>query len=91
VKTKGNKVKVEVFVPLGSCVCNFAPLMEKVGRVTSKFKDLVEVQTKSTKSLEASKYGVRDMCVVIDGKIKLPSDFDEKELEEAILKSGRTT
>ena len=90
-KTKGNKVKVEVFVPLGSCVCNFAPLMEKVGRVTSKFKDLVEVQTKSTKSLEASKYGVRDMCVVIDGKIKLPSDFDEKELEEAILKSGRTT
>lgn len=83
-----NKVKVEVFVPLGSCVCNFAPLMEKVGRVTSKFKDLVEVQTKSTKSSEASKYGVQDMCVVVGGKIKLPSDFHEKELEDAISKSG---
>lgn len=82
-----NKVKVEVFVPLGSCVCNFAPLMEKVGRVTSKFKDLVEVQTKSTKSSEASKYGIQDMCVVVGGKIKLPSDFQEKELENAISKS----
>ena len=83
-----NKVKVEVFVPLGSCVCNFAPLMEKVGRVTSKFKDLVEVQTKSTKSSEASEYGIQDMCVVVGGKIKLPSDFHEKELEDAISKSG---
>jgi len=83
---KRNRVKVEVFVPLGSCVCNFAPLMEAVGQVTSKFEDLVEVQTKSTKSSEASKYGVQDMCVMVDEKIKLPSDFDEKELEDAILK-----
>jgi len=85
---KRNKVKIEVFVPLGSCVCNFAPLMEKVGRVTSKFKELVEVQTKSTKSSEASKYGIQDMCVVVGGKIKLPLDFHEKELEDAISKSG---
>ena len=88
---KRNKVKVEVFVPFGSCVCNFAPLMEKVGHVTSKFKDWVEVQTKSTKSSEASKYEVQDMCVVVDGQIKLSSDFDEKELEDAILKSGQAT
>jgi len=87
---KRNKVKVEVFVPLGSCVCNFAPLMEKVGRVTSRFKDLVEVQTKSTKSPEASKYGVQNICVIVDGEIKLPLDFEEKELEDAILKSGRS-
>jgi hypothetical protein len=84
---KRNKVKVEVFVPLGLCVCDFAPFMEKVGRVTSKLKDLVEVQIKSTKSVEASKYGVQDICVIIDGKIKLSSNFDEKKLEDTILKS----
>jgi len=87
---KNDKVKVEVFVPLGSCVCNFAPLMEKVGHVTSKFKDLVEVQTKSTKSSEASRYGVQDMCVVVNGEAKLRSDFDENELVEAILQSRQT-
>jgi len=79
-------VKIEVFVPLGSCVCNFAPLMEKVGRATSKFKDLIEVQIKSTKSPEASKYGVQEICVVIDKSIKLSASSDEKELEDAILR-----
>ena len=73
-------------MPLGSCVCTFAPFMEKVGRVTSKFKDMVEVQTKSIKSPEASKYGVQGMCVIVDGTVKLSESFDEKELEDAILK-----
>lgn len=80
------KVKVEVFVPLGSCICNFAPLMEKVGHITTKYKDVIELQVKSTKSSEASEYGIQDTCIVVDGKIKLPSEFDEKELEEVILK-----
>jgi hypothetical protein len=88
---KKTKLKIEVFVPLGSCVCNFAPFMEKIGRVTSKFKDLVEVQTKSIKSAEASKYGVQEICVVVDGKIKLSLDFAEKELEDAILKYSTQT
>ena len=88
---KKRTVKVEVFVPLGSCVCNFAPLVEKVGNVTSKYKDLVEVQTKSTKSSEALRYGVRGMCVIVNGETKLRSDFDEKELEDAILQSNQTS
>lgn len=88
-KNKKNKVKIEVFMPLGSCVCNFASLMEKVGRVTSKFKNLVEVQMKSTKSSEASKYGIQDTCVVVNGKIRFSTDFDEKELEDAILNESK--
>jgi len=83
---KKAKLKIEVFVPFGSCVCEFAPFMEKIGNVTSKFKDLVEVQTKSIKSAEASKYGVQEICAVVDGRVKLSLDFAEKELEDAISK-----
>ncbi len=60
--------------------------MEKVGRVTSRFKDSVDVQMKSTASKEAREYGIRDSCVMVDGVIRLSADFDEKELEEAIIK-----
>jgi hypothetical protein len=81
---KKDKVKIEVFVPLGSCVCNFAPFMEKIGRVTSKFRDVTEVQMKSNKSPEASKYGVQDMGLVVNGRTKLSASFEEKELEDAI-------
>ena len=84
---KKGRVKIEVFVPLGSCVCNFAPFMEKIGRVTSRFKDVTEVQMKSNKSSEASKYGVQDMGIVINGKVKLSASFEEKQLEDAILES----
>jgi hypothetical protein len=89
VRIKKAKVKIEVFVPLGSCVCNFAPFMEKIGRVTSKFKDVTEVQMKSNKSSEASRYGVQDMELVINGKIKLSASFKEKELEDAIAQEER--
>ena len=78
------KVKIEVFVPLGSCVCNFAPFMEKIGRVTSRFRDVTQVQMKSNKSSEAFMYGVQDMGIVINGKIKLSASFEERELEDAI-------
>lgn len=81
---KKGKVKIEVFIPLGSCVCNFAPFIEKIGRVTSRFKDLTQVQMKSNKSSEAYKYGVQDMGIVINGKITLSASFEEKELEDAI-------
>jgi len=58
--------------------------MEKIGRVTSRFRDVTEVQMKSNKSSEASRYGIQDMGIVINRKIKLPANFEEKELEDAI-------
>jgi len=58
--------------------------MEKVGRVTSSFKDTVEVQMRSTASKEAREYGIEDACVIVDGDVKLKADFDEKQLEDAI-------
>jgi len=85
IKVKNARVKIEVFVPVGSCVCNYAPFMEKIGRITSRFKDAVEVQIKSNKSSEASEYGVQHMGVVVNGKIKLPADFEEQELQDAII------
>ncbi|MEM3050870.1 MAG: hypothetical protein QXJ40_02135 [Candidatus Bathyarchaeia archaeon] len=82
---KKNKVKVEAFFPFSACTCTYAPLMEKIGRVTAKFKDSVEFQVKSTTSKEARKYSVQGACVIVDGVIRLPADFSENELEEAII------
>ena len=87
---KKAKVKIEVFVPIGSCVCNFAAFMEKIGRATSRFKDVTEVQMKSNKSSEACRYGVQDMGIVINGKIKLPANFEEKELQDAIFQEEQS-
>ncbi len=87
---KQNKVKVEVFFPFASCACSFAPLVEKVSRVTSKFKDAVDVQMKSTTSKEARTYALQGSCVVVDGEIRLTPDFEEKDLEEVIVGKCQT-
>jgi len=81
-----SKLKVEAFFPFSSCACAYAPFMEKIGRVTAKFKDSVEFQMKSTTSKEAREYGIQGSCVIVDGVIRLPADFEEKELEEAIMR-----
>ena len=60
--------------------------MEKVGKVTSEFKDIADVQMRSTTSKQAREYGVQDSCVIVDGVVRLSADFDEKLLEEAIKK-----
>lgn len=83
---KKNKLKVEALFPFDSCACVYAPLMKRVGRVTAKFKDSVDFQMKSVKSKEAREHDIKESCVIVDGVIKLSADFDEKELEEAIIK-----
>ena len=80
-----NKLRVEAFFPFSSCACAYAPLMEKIGRVTAKFKDSVEVQMKSTTSKEALEYGIQGTCVIVDGVIRLSANLTENELEEAII------
>ncbi len=82
---KKTKLKIEVFLPFGSCACSFATFMERVGKVASNFKDMVEVQMRSTTSKEAREYGVQGSCVIVDGTVRLSTDFDDKQLEEAII------
>jgi hypothetical protein len=86
---KNSKLKIEVFFPFGSCACTYGPLMEKVGRATSKYKNSVEVQMKSTSSKEARQYALQGSCVIVDGVLRFAPDFDEKDLEEAIVKRNK--
>ena len=60
--------------------------MKKIGQVAAEFKDSVEFKIKSTTSKEAREYGIQGSCIVVDRVVKLSADFDEKELEEAIIK-----
>lgn len=82
--TRKDKLKIEVFVPLSSCICDSAPFIEKVMNVASKFKDLVNIEMKAANSPEASKYGVKGLSVVVEGSVILSADFNEDKFEEII-------
>lgn len=75
-----------IFFPSDSCICSSEYLLEKVGKVASRFKDKVDFNMRSTASEEAQKYSIKESCVLINGVVKLSPDFDEEELTEAIVK-----
>ncbi len=61
--------------------------MDKVGKVTSPFKDQIEVKMRSTSSKEARQYSVDASCVIVGGSVRLTVDFEEKQLEQVIINS----
>ena len=42
---------------------------------------------RSTASKEARQNGVKESCVMVNGEIRLAPDFEEKELEEVIIRN----
>lgn len=90
--TGKSKVKLEIFMTMDKCVCNAAPFMERIGRITSRFKDAVQVQVKSIQSEEATKRGIKHQCAILDGQIMFSEDFSEKEFEAELLRrlNGQT-
>lgn len=79
-----SKVKVDIFIPVGACACQFARFMDKVFDVLVKYRDQVEFEIKSSFSDEAKKYKIGSKGVVINGTEVFPEHFKPNKLEEAI-------
>ncbi len=79
-----SKVKVDIFIPVGACACQFARFMDKVFNVLMKYRDQVEFEIKSSSSDEAKKYKIGSKGVVVNGMEVFPEYFKPNKLEEAI-------
>lgn len=80
------KVKVEVFIPTGSCACMWQSFMDKLWSVVLEFKDRIDFEVKPAFSDAALKYGLRSTkAVVVNGSTKMSEfTFNAQKLEEAI-------
>jgi len=79
------QIQIIIFYDADSCVCSSEYLLEKVGKIASRSKDVVDFNLRSTASEEARQYLIRESCVLVNGTIKLNPDFEEEELTEAII------
>ncbi len=79
-----HKVKVDVFIPVGACACQFAHFMDKVFSVLVKYRDQVEFEIKSSFSEEAKKYKIGSKGVVVNGTEVFPEHFKPDKLEKVI-------
>lgn len=79
-----SKVKVDIFIPVGACACQFSRFMDKVFNVLMKYRDQVEFEIKSSFSEEAKNYKIGSKGVVVNGREVFPEHFRPDKLERAI-------
>jgi hypothetical protein len=81
---KQQPIKIMIFYPSSTCVCSSQFVLEKVVKVSARFKGLVDYDIRSTDSEEAKIFSVKDPCVLVNGSVKLVLNFDEEALVDAI-------
>jgi hypothetical protein len=85
------KLKVDIYVPLEACACQWENFMNSVFSALMPYKDRVDFQTKNLNSEKARELNLRGSSIVIDGeeiitssynfKRKLPKILEEKGLD----------
>ena len=81
-----NKLKVDIFVPLNACACEWSQFINRVFEVLMPHIKYIDYDTKSLHSVEARKLNLRGNSVVVDGEKKFTTSFALKRDLPRILK-----
>ncbi|MHA1196813.1 MAG: hypothetical protein ACTSRH_13070 [Promethearchaeota archaeon] len=83
---KKDKVKIDIYVPLNVCACQWERFMNLVFNVLMKYKDYIKFETKNLDSEEARKLNLRGNSIVVDGSKIFTTSFALKQKLPEILK-----
>ncbi|TFF89014.1 MAG: hypothetical protein EU550_00060 [Promethearchaeota archaeon] len=79
------KLKVDIYVPLQVCACEWENFMNRVFEVLTPYAKYIEHDTKSLNSEKAAKMNLFEKCVIIDGEKKISSVYRLKTYLPKIL------
>lgn len=83
---KNNKLKVDIYVPLDACACEWDKFMNRVFAVLTPYIKYIQYDTKNLNSEEARELNLHGNCVVIDGNKKFSASYLLKEQFPLLLK-----
>ncbi|TXT65724.1 MAG: hypothetical protein BAJALOKI3v1_70026 [Promethearchaeota archaeon] len=83
---QNEKVKVDIYVPLQVCACEWENFMNRVFEVLTPYIKYIEHDTKSLHSKKAAKMKLFQKCIIIDEKKKISSVYALKKQLPKILK-----
>ncbi len=83
------KLKVDVYVPLNACACEWDKFINRVFVELTPFIKYIDHETKDLNSVEARSLNIRNKCIVINGEKKISSPIMlRKELPKLIKAKG---
>ena len=81
------KLKVDIYVPLNVCACQWEHFMNLVFQVITPYNKYISFDTKNLDSEEARKLNLHGNSVVIDGNEIVTTSFVLKKKLPEILKA----
>jgi len=83
------KLKVEIYVPLDACACEWSQFMNRVFAVLTPYINYIDYDTKNLNSEEARQLNLHNKSIVIDGHKKFSSSLTlKKELPKLLRAKG---
>ncbi|MHA1698383.1 MAG: hypothetical protein ACTSWN_06050 [Promethearchaeota archaeon] len=83
------KLKVNIYVPMSCCACDWQGFMDRVFEVLMPYIKEIDFDTKDSSSDEAKKMKLPQQCVVIEGEVFI-SSYRLKSRLPALIESKRT-
>lgn len=84
---KNGKLKVDIYVPLDACACEWDKFMNRVFMELTPYIKYIDYDTKNLNSQEARNLNIRGKCIVVDGVKKFSSSFLLKRELPKLLKA----
>ena len=81
------KLKVDIYVPLDACVCEWDKFMNRIFIELTPYIKLIDYDTKNLNSEEARNLNIRGKCIVVDGEKRFTSSFVLKRELPKLLKA----
>ena len=82
-----NKLKVDIYVPLDACACEWDKFMNRVFVELTPYIKHIDYDTKNLNSEEARQLNLYNSSIVVDGEKKFSSSFTLKKELPKILKA----
>ncbi len=84
---KENKLKVDIYVPLNACACQWEGFMNLIFQVITPYNKYITFDTKNLDSEEARKLNLHSNSVVIDRNEIFTTSFTLKKKLPELLKA----
>ncbi|MFX1310793.1 MAG: hypothetical protein ACFE8C_13915 [Promethearchaeota archaeon] len=70
-----NKLKVEIYIPLDACACEWDKFMNRIFEVLTPYMKYIKYNTKNLNSDEARNLNLHGNCVMVDGDKKYTTSY----------------
>lgn len=84
-----NKLKVEIYVPLDACACEWDQFMNRIFTILTPYMKYIKYDTKNLNSDEARNLKLHGNCVLVEGNKKYTASYLlKRDLPDLLKEKG---